>query len=338
MDKTILAVTLICICAYGTCMAQNKVEETGLTTKPKVAVPAFKNRTQGHATRVFPGKYKEKNVKVGSNRRSEDYEQGGKRISTRSNRDVYEKQLERTIEFAPGSWNLPDVASEIAADEVSMALMRSGRFDVLSRSRSSIEARNSENTFTASELKDKGATYLVVGAISRFRLDEKSGTAYGVHIDRKTSRITLDLRVVNVKTGGIAYQATPTKSVTIRLLGDTTDTSVFDWEEVLREAIRGAADDMIVKLAENTGASIRGLNLVTIHVASNPPGADIMIDGVFHGNTPVDVKVSEGQHELALERQGYQPWERTIKAFDDMKVSPAMEKFSDPPKQPSRNE
>jgi hypothetical protein len=45
---------------------------------------------------------------------------------------------------------------------------------------------------------------------------------------------------------------------------------------------------------------------------SNPPGADILIDGKLVGNTPSTLHVDAGHHLITLRVGGYRPWTRTM--------------------------
>ena len=309
-------------------------------SKPLIGVPDFENRTDGHLTRIAPGKYREKNVNVGEDRRQESSESEGKLIQADSRRDVYDKQLERDVEFAPGDWKLPESAGKIAADEVSSALTRSGRFGVLSRSKFTIATREEERKLaflrnsTDEYMKlcrDLNANYLVLGSISSFRVDETKGSAYGVDMARVSTRVTIDLKAVDVATGENAYQGTPTKSVNFPIPSGATTTEIYDWENSLRMAVREATDDLILGLVQGTGASAVGLENVEIKVDSTPPGADIIVDNDFMGNTPATVSISKGRHAISIERQGYQPWSRTVNTYNGLTINPTLEKFSDPP-------
>ena len=53
--------------------------------------------------------------------------------------------------------------------------------------------------------------------------------------------------------------------------------------------------------AENASAVSAKLN-----VESDPPGADIEVDGSFVGNTPSDVQVTEGDHTVTVKKSGIQ--------------------------------
>jgi hypothetical protein len=49
-----------------------------------------------------------------------------------------------------------------------------------------------------------------------------------------------------------------------------------------------------------------------LQILSTPSDADIEIDGNFVGNTPSTVGVAAGQHQLAVKKNNYKPWERKI--------------------------
>ena len=46
---------------------------------------------------------------------------------------------------------------------------------------------------------------------------------------------------------------------------------------------------------------------------SNPPGADILIDGNLVGNTPTTLHVDAGRHLIQLRIGGYRSWTRTMR-------------------------
>lgn len=314
--------------------------------KPLVAVPAFSDRTGEHATRVAPGTYREKNVKVGSDRSFESAEKDGKYSEKESQRDVYEKQLERDIEFAPGDWKLPAQASLVAADAVSSALQTSGKFRILDRTTGGTKALGNERTFAAISgsnddlikiCREKNAQFLVVGAISSFRIDEREGVAYGVTRRLFSTRVNMDLRVIDVASTEIVYQANPSKTVNAQIPeGMTKFSDVYDWERVLRTAVSEAASEMTTKLAQSTGSEPPPESTVKVNLKTTPPGADILIDGDFAGNTPSELAVPARRFRLKLQRQGYQPWENDIMPREGMSISPALEPTPKAPAPPAQ--
>jgi hypothetical protein len=47
-------------------------------------------------------------------------------------------------------------------------------------------------------------------------------------------------------------------------------------------------------------------------IDSTPPGADIEIDGAFVGNTPSTVPISNGNHEITVQKKGFSDWTRKL--------------------------
>jgi hypothetical protein len=50
----------------------------------------------------------------------------------------------------------------------------------------------------------------------------------------------------------------------------------------------------------------------TLKITSQPPGAEIELDGNFSGQTPSSVGVHAGEHTLKLTKAGYMPWEHKV--------------------------
>jgi hypothetical protein len=54
---------------------------------------------------------------------------------------------------------------------------------------------------------------------------------------------------------------------------------------------------------------------------SVPPGADITVDGNFVGNTPSTLRLTPGQHIIALGESGFQTWQRTVNATSGSNIA-----------------
>jgi len=69
-----------------------------------------------------------------------------------------------------------------------------------------------------------------------------------------------------------------------------------------------------------------------LQIESNPPGADIEVDGSFVGNTPSDVQIAEGDHSVAIKKAGFKNWERKLKVTSgsSVHVSAELEKMDKP--------
>ena len=49
-----------------------------------------------------------------------------------------------------------------------------------------------------------------------------------------------------------------------------------------------------------------------LDISSTPPGADIEIDGKFVGSTPSSISVNPGDHEIAVKKAGFTPWNKKL--------------------------
>lgn len=64
---------------------------------------------------------------------------------------------------------------------------------------------------------------------------------------------------------------------------------------------------------------------VGIEVASDPPGADVLVDGIFRGNTPCTLTLPASAVVLRIERRGYFPWEHRLVPEAGLRVRPALD-------------
>jgi hypothetical protein len=72
-------------------------------------------------------------------------------------------------------------------------------------------------------------------------------------------------------------------------------------------------NDSSAACASSTGACVT--------FVSEPPGADIYVDGKFMGNTPSMIIVAAGSHELRIDAEKFAPWSRTLEASAGNKVT-----------------
>ncbi len=69
-----------------------------------------------------------------------------------------------------------------------------------------------------------------------------------------------------------------------------------------------------------------------VQLESDPPGADIEVDGSFVGNTPSDIQVAEGEHTISVKKAGFKDWERSLKVSGGSSVhlNAQLEKAANP--------
>lgn len=52
--------------------------------------------------------------------------------------------------------------------------------------------------------------------------------------------------------------------------------------------------------------------LVGVTFNSRPEFAEVRVDGVFVGTTPLPYRLAPGMHKIELSRRGFQPWTRDL--------------------------
>jgi hypothetical protein len=50
----------------------------------------------------------------------------------------------------------------------------------------------------------------------------------------------------------------------------------------------------------------------TVSLNTDPVGADVYVDGEFHGNTPATLKLRPGKHTITVKKSGFKDWSREI--------------------------
>ncbi len=65
----------------------------------------------------------------------------------------------------------------------------------------------------------------------------------------------------------------------------------------------------------------------TVNVSSNPPGADVFVDGDFVGNCPASLKLAPGKHTVTIKMSSYRDWSReiTVQSGSEVQLSANLE-------------
>jgi PEGA domain len=62
----------------------------------------------------------------------------------------------------------------------------------------------------------------------------------------------------------------------------------------------------------SAGPAPQTLAVASLVIESDPPGADIEVDGGFAGNTPSTINVAPGSHQIIVRKKGFADWTRTL--------------------------
>jgi len=84
------------------------------------------------------------------------------------------------------------------------------------------------------------------------------------------------------------------------------------------------ADSSSVEIAKDTDVAAAAASDVTpeavIDFSSTPPGAEIMLDGSYVGNTPSSITVASGRHVVETSIPGFATWKRELQVTAGSKV------------------
>jgi hypothetical protein len=111
---------------------------------------------------------------------------------------------------------------------------------------------------------------------------------------------------------------------------DALDRALADFRSFI--SARNELADQPVRLTDQLGPEA---TLVPVIVDSDPAKADVLIDGDFRGTTPLTLKLPPRQVKVRIERQGFEPWERSLVPSVDMRIQPALVPMAAPVPNPA---
>ncbi|GDY11703.1 hypothetical protein LBMAG53_05810 [Planctomycetota bacterium] len=90
-----------------------------------------------------------------------------------------------------------------------------------------------------------------------------------------------------------------------------------------RAALRSLADDLAGYCARQGPKEVPA-DLVAIDLASDPTGADVLVDGAFKATTPCSLRLAPRPVTIRIERGG-KSWQRTLTPEAGMRIAPTLE-------------
>src|SRR5262245_27030077 len=76
-----------------------------------------------------------------------------------------------------------------------------------------------------------------------------------------------------------------------------------------------------IKESKAADAAASPVNTGALKITSDPPGADVTVDGAFMGNTPSQLKLTAGKHRIQITNEGFSDWSREIQVSGGSEVS-----------------
>ncbi len=86
-----------------------------------------------------------------------------------------------------------------------------------------------------------------------------------------------------------------------------------DMKLVIAKFTPNPTPQQVAKASDNdSNAEASSVKSARIQLDSNPSGADIEVDGKFVGNTPSELRITEGDHAVAVKKTGFKDWQRKL--------------------------
>lgn len=220
-----------------------------------------------------------------------------------------------------------DSASQIPA-LLTDALVNSGKFTVVERSRfgqivkeQGLTSTGFVDPATAVSLGEvAGASYLLAGEVIDASKESRVFKGFGTVSKTDIYILRVGVRIIETSTGKAVFstikEAEEREYASADLLVDGRTV-----ESVLAQTVSAKIMDEILQdeMFSGMGAP-QAAALVRVSITSDPPDADIEVNGVFYGNAGGEMKLPEGLHLVKISLPGYEVWDKKVRIADGTRI------------------
>ena len=240
------------------------------------------------------------------------------------------------LDFADRTGRLEPAAGARAADVLTARLLDSGRYVVVdpSRARQVVQEQDPGSfdiTYPSSATsvgRTVGADKVVVGTFSSLtkRRNQFRPSTMDLVVDNEQTRLRVQGKVIDVASGTIVYleEKEASHAETTGAATTVIDTGLVD--ELVEEALGQLAADLT---SANLAAVAGGEEAVSVMIKSTPSGADVIVDDLLVGTTPLRVRLPERPHNLKLRLSGHAPYTRTVDVRAGLELSVPLDELPD---------
>ncbi|NLW45756.1 MAG: PEGA domain-containing protein [Firmicutes bacterium] len=221
---------------------------------------------------------------------------------------------------------------ENSTEILSTLLHKTGAFSVVERTK--LKAIITEQGFTMSGLVDStnnavqvgkllGADFLITGSVLTYGEKVVKFKGYGVSTEKNIKELVVNIKVLDMNTGNIEYATLATAQDEALNTNSMTITSDYLERTLLQKALESSVKEITARMKlKRTVVPEK----VSVEFYSTPPGADVEINNVFYGNTPLKLQLNPGLHKVKISLANYEAWEKTINAGEGLEVRAVLEK------------
>ena len=220
-------------------------------------------------------------------------------------------------------------ATQTSPDPVVDLLRDAAKGVEFAKAEASVEqVLNGASALRISQMLD--ANYLIIATFASVGTDRKQfhgeGTLYKSDNDVVTRTLRTSIKVLEGNTGSTVYGDTVVSRM--RLAGnehlsvetDDGDNSLVD------EAATTIADNISSKVNRIKDAPVAGASTIEVGVNANVEGATVEFDGATMGSAPGKFAVRPGLHQIAVSKERYVTWRRTINVVPNQVLNVTLER------------
>ena len=168
---------------------------------------------------------------------------------------------------------------------------------------------------TAIELgKLIGADHIITGSLNSLSIDEEKFSGYGTTLYNVKAGLESSVRLINVTTG------------IIEMANSYKAEKEFQGERARSIDVRSTSEDLLEEIVDKFDRDINNHEFadadrgekVEVSFSSKPSGASIELDGLYVGNTPLEIPIEPGVHKVRISMGGYEPWEMSVRISQEM--------------------
>lgn len=174
------------------------------------------------------------------------------------------------------------------------------------------------------------ANYLIVATLSSLGEERKSfngaGSLYKSSNEVVIRTLRSSIRVLEGNQGGSVYGDTVTVQ---KRLGGVDRLSIVTSDannQLIDDAAATIAENISKKLNKIRDAKVDTLSMAELTLTSNVEGATVEIDGAVFGTIPGSFAVRPGLHQIAVSKEWYSTWRKTINVVPNQVINVALER------------
>lgn len=159
------------------------------------------------------------------------------------------------------------------------------------------------------------ADVLVTGSILRYDVERRVFEGFGTSALQDIYRMAISVQVIDVDSGRVRFSDTfeVERKQTYPKATSAPYRPINRVSELLTALLGQAENDLRSALAQVAAGLGAAGQFVQVPVVTRPAGADVILNGVYMGSSPVTLDMTLDSHEVAIELPGYTSWRRRVK-------------------------